>query len=109
MTTSTAAAGPASDHRPDWRDHAACRDADPDLFFPGGGIRSAWAQVRMAKLICRGCPVSIACLSWALATDQEHGIWGGLTEDERRRLYRRDRALGGRCVPRLPVHHARKP
>ena len=109
MTTSTAAATPASDHRPDWRDHAACRDADPDLFFPGGGIRSAWAQVRMAKLICRVCPVSIACLSWALATDQEHGIWGGLTEDERRRLYRRDRALGGRCVPRLPVHHARKP
>ena len=109
MTTSTAAAGPASDHRPDWRDHAACRDADPDLFFPGGGIRSAWAQVRMAKLICRGCPVSITCLSWALASDQEHGIWGGLTEDERRRLYRRDRALGGRCVPRLSVHHARKP
>ena len=90
MSTSTVAA------RPDcglleWRDRAACRDADPELFFPDGDTRSARAQVKMAKLICRGCPVSIACLSWALATDQEHGIWGGLTEDERRKRHRRSR------------------
>ena len=50
---------------------------------------SARAQVKTAKLICRGCPVSATCLSWALASGQEAGIWGGLTEDERRRLHRR--------------------
>jgi WhiB family redox-sensing transcriptional regulator len=81
---------PASDHGPDWRGDAACRDADPELFFPDS--RSAWGQVKRAKLICRGCPVSVTCLSWALASGQEHGIWGGLTEDERRRLHRRSRS-----------------
>ena len=88
MTTSISAAGPACD-RPDWRAGAACRDADPELFFPDGDIRSARAQVKTAKLICRGCRVSASCLSWALASGQEAGIWGGLTEDERRRLPRR--------------------
>jgi WhiB family transcriptional regulator, redox-sensing transcriptional regulator len=76
---------------PDWRDDAACRDADPELFFPDGEIRSAQAQVKTAKLICRGCPVSVTCLSWALASGEEAGIWGGLTEDERRTLHRRAR------------------
>jgi WhiB family transcriptional regulator, redox-sensing transcriptional regulator len=102
MSTSTAAASLARGHRPDrpddawrdgasWRDDAACQDADPELFFPG--IRSPWAQVKTAKLICRSCPVTTMCLSWALASGQEYGIWGGLTEDERRRLHRRGRAL----------------
>jgi WhiB family redox-sensing transcriptional regulator len=91
MTTSTAVAGQACDGRPDWHDQAACRDADPDLFFPDGDIRSARAQVKRAKLICRGCPVTATCLNWALASSQEAGIWGGLTEDERRRLLRRGR------------------
>ena len=59
------------------------------MFFPDGDIRSARAQVKMAKLICRGCPVSATCLSWALASGQEAGIWGGLTEDQRRSLHRR--------------------
>jgi WhiB family transcriptional regulator, redox-sensing transcriptional regulator len=93
MSTSAAAARPACDLRPDWRDHAACRDADPELFFPDGDIGSARAQVKTAKLICRGCPVSATCLNWALADGQEAGIWGGLTEDERRRLHRRGRDL----------------
>lgn len=88
MSTSTVAAWPARD-RPDWRDEAVCRDADPELFFPDADIRSAKVRVKMAKLICRGCPVSVTCLSWALASGQEAGIWGGLTEDERRRLHRR--------------------
>jgi WhiB family transcriptional regulator, redox-sensing transcriptional regulator len=88
MSTSAVAARPACD-RPDWRDEAACRDADPELFFPDGDIRSARDQVKSAKLICRGCPVSATCLSWALASGQEAGIWGGLTEDERRGLHRR--------------------
>jgi len=89
MSTSTSAARLASDLHPDWRDDAACRDADPDLFFPDvDHPRSARSQVKTAKLICRGCPVSATCLSWALASGQEAGIWGGLTEDERRRLSR---------------------
>jgi WhiB family redox-sensing transcriptional regulator len=89
MSTSTAAAGPARDSHPDWRAAAACRDADPELFFPDGDTRFARAQVKTAKLICRGCPVSATCLSWALASGQQAGIWGGLTEDERHRLHRR--------------------
>jgi WhiB family redox-sensing transcriptional regulator len=88
MSTSAAAAGPACDSHPDWRADAACRNADPELFFPDGDVRSARAQVKTAKLICRGCPVSATCLSWALASGQEAGIWGGLTEEERRRLHR---------------------
>ena len=91
MSTSASAAETASGHRPYWRDDAACRDADPDLFFPGGDASSALAQVKSAKLICRGCPVRITCLSWALDSGRQHGIWGGLTEDERRRLHRRNR------------------
>ena len=88
MSASAVTARPA-DGRPDWRSDAACRDADPELFFPDGDISSARAQVKTAKLICRGCPVSATCLNWALASGQEAGIWGGLTEDERRRLSRR--------------------
>jgi WhiB family redox-sensing transcriptional regulator len=91
MSASTAAARPARDRRPDWRDHAACRDADPDMFFPDGDIRSARAQVQTAKQMCRGCPVRTTCLSWSLASGQEHGIWGGLTEDQRRGLHRGSR------------------
>jgi WhiB family redox-sensing transcriptional regulator len=91
MSTPAAAAGPTRDHRPDWQDEAACQDADPELFFPDGDIRSARAQDTTAKLICRGCPVSAACLNWALASAQQAGIWGGLTEDERHRLHGRSR------------------
>jgi WhiB family redox-sensing transcriptional regulator len=91
MSTSTAATILLDDSHPGWRNDAACRDGDPDLFFPDGDVRSARAKVKMAKLICRSCPVSTTCLNWALASGQEHGIWGGLTEDERHRLYRRSR------------------
>ena len=93
MSTPATAARPAPDSRPDWRDQAACRDADPELFFPDDNTRSARAQVKTAKLICRGCPVTATCLNWALARGQEAGIWGGLTEDERRRLPRRRHRL----------------
>jgi len=102
MSTSIAAARPARDRHPDWRDDAACRDTEPELFFPDGDIRSVRDQVKMAKLICRGCSVSTACLSWALASGQEHGIWGGLTEDERRRLHRRSRSWAAGRWPLSP-------
>jgi WhiB family transcriptional regulator, redox-sensing transcriptional regulator len=99
MSTFTVAARPARDRSPDWRDwrdEAACRDTDPELFFPDDTNRFARAHVRTAKLICRGCPVSAACLNWALASGQEAGIWGGLTEDERHRLRRRAATAGRR-------------
>ena len=89
MSTSTTAASPVRAGRPDWRDAAGCRDTDPELFFPDRDVRSARTQVKMAKMICRSCPVSATCLNWALASGQEAGIWGGLTEEERRRLHRR--------------------
>ncbi len=92
MSISTVAVTPACD-RPDWRTSAACRDADPELFFPDDDIRVARTQAKVAKLICRGCPVSATCLSWALASGQEAGIWGGLTEGERRRLHSRSRGF----------------
>jgi WhiB family redox-sensing transcriptional regulator len=93
MSTPTAAAAPAYGHRPDWRADAACRGADPDLFFPEGSTSSARTQAKTAKLICRSCPVSAICLSWALGDGQQAGIWGGLTEDERRTLHRRGRGF----------------
>jgi WhiB family transcriptional regulator, redox-sensing transcriptional regulator len=99
VNTSTAAAWPACD-RPDWRADAACRDADPELFFPDGDNRSARAQLKTAKLICRGCPVSAICLNWALASGQEAGIWGGLTEDQRRGLHRRGLSASRRLTNR---------
>ncbi|MDQ6840739.1 MAG: WhiB family transcriptional regulator [Actinomycetota bacterium] len=70
----------------DWRDDAACRDTDPDLFFPIGTTGPAVDQIDSAKAVCDRCEAQIACLEFALATNQESGIWGGTSEDERRRL-----------------------
>jgi WhiB family redox-sensing transcriptional regulator len=112
MSASRAAPRPARGRRPDWRDYAACRDADPELFFPDGDIRSARARVQKAKLICRGCPVRATCLRWALASGQEAGIWGGLTEDQRRRLHRRSRGYrpaAKQAVPPRPVRAGTAP
>jgi WhiB family transcriptional regulator, redox-sensing transcriptional regulator len=64
-----------------WQQHAACSDADVELFYPGKG-GSTWA----AKRICAGCPVRAACLQAALETDERFGIWGGKSVRERRRL-----------------------
>lgn len=76
-----------------WRSRAACRGEDPELFFPVGSSEpAALAQIAGAKAICARCPVREACLRFALYTGQDYGIWGGLTEDERRRLQRRERA-----------------
>src|SRR4051794_12731983 len=67
----------------DWTARAACRNADPDALFVQGA-----AQNR-AKLICRGCPVRTECLADALDNKIEFGVWGGMTERERRALLRR--------------------
>lgn len=71
-----------------WRCRAACRGKDPELFFPVGSAGPALAQIAEAKKICARCLVRTACLASAITTGQEYGIWGGLTEDERRRLRR---------------------
>lgn len=76
----------------DWRHHALCRDEDPELFFPVGTTGPAARQVDRAKAICARCPVTQECLTWALENGQDAGIWGGLSEDERRALRRRQRA-----------------
>ncbi|MCW8220052.1 WhiB family transcriptional regulator [Streptomyces halstedii] len=74
-----------------WRTHAACRDEDPDLFFPIGTTGPALVQTEEAKTVCRGCPVRQQCLDWALENNQDAGVWGGLGETERRTLKRRSR------------------
>ena len=74
-------------------EQAACLAAEPDLFFPVSAAGPAVAQVVAAKTVCRGCPVRADCLSYAVQTAQEHGIWGGATEEERR-LARRGQLAG---------------
>jgi WhiB family transcriptional regulator, redox-sensing transcriptional regulator len=80
-------AGPARGE--DWRSAAACHDTDPDLFFPLSAAGKSLEQAERAKAICAGCPVRRSCLAFALRTGQVHGIWGGLTEEER--LHDRER------------------
>lgn len=75
----------------DWRHRAACRDIDPELFFPIGTTGPALLQVAEAKSVCRRCDVRAECLRWAMDSGQDSGVWGGLTEDERRALKRRGR------------------
>lgn len=70
----------------DWRSEAACRDTDPDLFFPVGTTGPAIEQIESAKAVCRQCCAQSECLEYALATNQDSGIWGGTAEEERRRL-----------------------
>lgn len=76
----------------DWRDLAVCRDHgryDPELWFPNGNTGPALLQIEEAKAVCRHCPAVEWCLQWALETGQDSGVWGGLSEDERRVLRRR--------------------
>lgn len=67
-----------------WSKHAACLDADPELFFPISESNNN-PQVQQAKAVCRACPVRDACLDWALRAGEPAGVWGGLTSEERRR------------------------
>ena len=70
----------------DWRARSLCRDSNPELFFPVGATGIALDQIEAAKEICEVCTVHHECLEFALATNQEAGVWGGTTEDERRKL-----------------------
>ena len=77
--------------QPTWQRKANCMGVDPDLFFPERG-----ASTREAKEVCRGCVVREDCLEYALANGEKFGIWGGMSERERRRI-RRQRALARRA------------
>ncbi|HEX2701446.1 MAG TPA: WhiB family transcriptional regulator [Acidimicrobiales bacterium] len=69
-----------------WRQRAACRGVDPDVFYPASD-----EEAEEAKSICRMCPVREACLEYALANRERDGVWGGATERERRRMIRQRR------------------
>lgn len=71
-----------------WRTRAVCRDTDPDLFFPVGTTGQALVQIARAKEVCGECPVQNDCLEYALETNQDAGIWGGLDEEQRRNIRR---------------------
>jgi WhiB family redox-sensing transcriptional regulator len=77
----------------EWRDEAACRDEDTDIFFP---LTDEDAGPALA--ICATCPVREECLEFALITRQDDGVWGGLTETQRRRLRRRRREQARRAA-----------
>jgi WhiB family redox-sensing transcriptional regulator len=68
-------------HGEAWRMYALCAETDPEAFFPDKG-----GSTREAKLVCRGCPVRGDCLEYALENEERFGIWGGLSERERRRV-----------------------
>lgn len=69
-----------------WENSAACLGQDGDTFFGHGAV-----EERRAKLVCRGCPVRWECLAYALRNRVDHGVWGGLTDRERRKLLNRNR------------------
>ncbi|OKL54609.1 WhiB family transcriptional regulator [Bowdeniella nasicola] len=73
----------------DWRHRAKCLTEDPELFFPIGNTGPALTQIEEAKAVCRQCEVMDTCLKWALENGQDSGVWGGMSEDERRALKRR--------------------
>ncbi len=70
----------------DWRRQAACRGVDPEVFYPVNDD-----DAEEAKEVCAGCPVRQPCLEWALQDRERFGVWGGLTERERRRMLRQRR------------------
>ena len=76
-----------------WHDRANCKGANADLFFPERG-----ASTRTAKSICRECPVRAECLEFALSSGEKFGIWGGLSERERRRVRRERQVASARRV-----------
>lgn len=78
---------------PDFAGDALCAETDPDAFFPDKG-----GSVREAKAVCARCEVTAECLAWALANGERHGVWGGTSEFDRRRIRR------GAPPPRRPAH-----
>ena len=82
----------------DWRDKAACLTVDPELFFPVGNTGPAVDQIEKAKAVCARCTVTEICLQYALESGQDSGVWGSLSEDERR-AFETDGLTAYRQVP----------
>ena len=91
LTTTVNLPAPAS--MTTWAASGACRDSDPELFFPVTETGAAASQLARAKAVCAGCPVRDQCLQFALDSGQAFGVWGGTTGEERRRLRRRQMAV----------------
>ena len=94
------------DNRAGWWSRAACASADPELFFPISHSGPALGQVTRAKAVCARCDIQRDCLRYALGAGSIQGVWGGMTEEERRRLLRRQRRTGIPALsesPRAPV------
>ena len=85
-----------------WYQHAACRGQDPELFFPIGASGAALLQLKEAKAVCAGCPVQCLCLEWAVLAGIDHGVWGGMSEEERRTIKRRTARQRARTL--APTH-----
>jgi|SRR5579875_3150940 len=71
-----------------WREWAACQEAEPAIFFASGSAPEAIEATSSAKAMCACCPVAEECLVFAVTTNQDHGVWGGLDEEERREVRR---------------------
>jgi WhiB family redox-sensing transcriptional regulator len=83
-----AAAESATTGRTEWRSLSACRGEDPEVFFPVRRTVTMFVMLARAKAVCARCPVAGECLRYALATGQDHGVWGGTSEDERKAIRR---------------------
>ncbi len=96
----------ATDNRAGWWSRAACASADPELFFPISHSGPARGQVMRAKAVCARCDIQRECLSYALGAGSIQGVWGGMTEEERRRVLRGQRGTGIPALsgsPRVPA------
>ena len=90
---------PVPDHSEQgWMLQARCRSLAPSEFFPSDGV-----GVDKARKICDQCPVKVECLEYALTYRIDHGVWGGASERERRRILRRRRVDGGRAPTLQPA------
>ena len=87
-----------------WIEQGRCIDKDPELFFPTGTTGPAIEQIARAIEVCDACPVRSECLEWALDTCQDAGVWGGLSEEDRREIRRaRRRAAAAAAAMRFPA------
>jgi WhiB family redox-sensing transcriptional regulator len=77
-----------------WMEEGSCVYANTELFFPVGSSMKAIKQSNEAKAICNECPVKVACLEYAISSNQDSGVWGGTTEEERKSIRREYRRTG---------------
>ena len=82
----------------DWMRKGRCRDISPSVFFPSDGV-----GVDVARAICADCPAKAPCLEYAIENKIDHGVWGGASERERRRIARRRRLEAGAATVRSPA------